>query len=417
MPSSLSWCLLLLAALCCLVPRSLADSLQADAAQEADVPKHDHDHHQTAASHKIAPNLADFAFSLYHELAQKSNTTNIFFSPVSTAMAFSLLSMGAKSDTLTQILEGLKFNLSKLSEAEIHEGFHDLLHAFNQSHTELHLTAGNGLFIQENLKLVEAFLEHTKEAYYSEIFSVNFNDMEAAAKEINDYVQKGAQGKIVDLVKELDKDTRLALMNYVFFEGKWKKSFNENHTRNAVFHVDEMAGMIVPMMFRAGSFNLHRHEELSSWVLLLDYIGNATAIFIMPDSGKMQQLEDRLTKELLSEWLQHEHHMFADVYFPKFSVYGSYKLEEILGKLGITKVFSNDADLSGITETAPLKVSKAVHRAVMTIDESPGNLVYEPLPRMVLPVVEYNRPFLTIIYDKNTRSPLLVGRVMSPLHM
>lgn len=33
-------------------------------------------------------------------------------------------------------------------------------------------------------------------------------------------------------------------------------------------------------------------------------------------------------------------------------------MKPLLGKLGITKVFSNEADFSGITEQAPLKLSQ-----------------------------------------------------------
>lgn len=56
--------------------------------------------------------------------------------------------------------------------------------------------------------------------YHSEAFSVNFKNSEEAKKKINDYVEKGTQGKIVDLVQELAEDTVFALVNYIIFEGK-----------------------------------------------------------------------------------------------------------------------------------------------------------------------------------------------------
>lgn len=82
MASSIPWGLLLLAGLCCLAPRSLAASLLGAAVQDTGAPHHDH---EEPACHKIAPNLADFAFSMYRQVAHGSNTTNIFFSPVSIA--------------------------------------------------------------------------------------------------------------------------------------------------------------------------------------------------------------------------------------------------------------------------------------------------------------------------------------------
>lgn len=219
MPSSITQGLLLLAALCCLVPSSLT-SPQGDMVQETDAHSHEHEHHQQQAVHKIAPNLADFAFSLYRQVAHESNTSNIFFSPVSIAVAFAMLSLGTKGDTHTQILHGLDFNLTERAEPEIHKGFEQLLQTLNQPDNQLQLTMGNGLFISEAVKLTQKFLEDVKQLYHSQAFSINFEDTEEAKKQINDYVEKGTQGKIVDLVKELDKDTVLILVNYIFFKGK-----------------------------------------------------------------------------------------------------------------------------------------------------------------------------------------------------
>lgn len=52
---------------------------------------------------------------------------------------------------------------------------------------------------------------------------------------------------------------------------------------------------------------------------------------------------------------------------PKLSISGTYDLKAVLGEMGITKVFSNEAELSGISKETPLKLSKVscpgVHRA------------------------------------------------------
>lgn len=409
MPSSKTWGLLLLAGLCCLVPASLADSPQeTDASQHSDQP----------ASHKIAPNLADFAFSLYRQMAHQSNTTNIFFSPVSIATAFAVLSLGSKGDTHTQILKGLGFNLTERAEADIHEGFQNLLHTLNQPDNQLQLTTGNGLFISESVKLVAKFLEDVKKLYHSEAFSINFQNAEEAKKRINDYVEKGTQGKIVDLVKDLDPDTVFALVNYIFFKGKWEKPFEVEQTAEEDFHVDASTTVKVPMMRRLGMFDLYHCEVLSSWVLLMDYVGNATSFFILPDEGKLEHVESKLTRKSLTKFLEKRYPRSASLHLPKLSISGTYELKTILSNLGITKIFSNEADLSGISDGAPLKLSKAVHKAVLTLDEkgteAAGATFLEAIPMSVPPTVEFNRPFIIIIYDKNTKGPLFVGKVVNP---
>ncbi|XP_059135114.1 alpha-1-antitrypsin-like [Peromyscus eremicus] len=410
MTSSISRGILLLAGLCCLV-----SSLLAEDAQEKEASQQDQGH---LAGNEIAPNLADFAFSLYRELAHQSNTTNIFFSPVSIATAFAMLSLGAKGDTHSQILKGLEFNSTEITEAEMHKSFYHLLKTLNKPDNELQLTTGNALFIHNKLKLVEKFLADVKNYYHSEAFHVNFTDSEEAKKVINGFVEKGTQGKIADLVKDLDKNTVLALVNYIFFKGKWKKPFDAEHTKEADFHVSKSTTVKVPMMHRLGMFDVHHCNTLSSWVLLMDYLGNATAIFILPDDGQMQHLEQTLTKEIICKFLYNRHTRSANLYFPKLSISGTYDLETVLSPLGITQVFSNGADLSGITEDVPLKLNKAMHKAVLTIDErgteAAGATVLEAIPMSVPPEVNFDKPFIAIIYDSHTQSPLFVGKVVDP---
>lgn len=45
-----------------------------------------------------------------------------------------------------------------------------------------------------------------------------------------------------------------------------------------------------------------RDEELKCTVVELKYAGNASALFILPDQGKMQQVEASLQPETLKKW-------------------------------------------------------------------------------------------------------------------
>ncbi|XP_039110483.1 alpha-1-antiproteinase 2-like [Hyaena hyaena] len=279
MPSSTAWGALLLVGLCCLAPRSLADG---DAAQDTHAPEHDHAHHEVPACHKIAPNLADFAFGMYRQVAHESNTTNIFFSPVSIATAFAMLSLGAKGNTHDQILEGLGFNLTERAESEVHQGFQQLLRTLNQPDSQLQLTTGSGLFINESVKLLDKFLQDIKNLYHSEAFSINFGHNEEAKRQINNYVEKGTQGKIVDLVQDLDKDTVFALVNYIFFKGKWKVLFDPKLPGLRLFSVSEGVTALVPTMHRC----------------------NTPAVFILPNTSTAREAEAALAKEKLDMWTQ-----------------------------------------------------------------------------------------------------------------
>ncbi|KAM4853063.1 alpha-1-antitrypsin [Thomomys bottae] len=410
MASSLSWGLLLLAGLGCWLPGSLAED-----AQETGAPQQEQEH---PAYHKVIPELADFAFNLYGELSRQSNTSNIFFSPVNIAVALAMLSLGTKGSTHSEILEGLSFNITEISEADIHAAFQNLLHTLNRPSSQLQLTTGGGLFVDKRLKLLEPFSKDVKDLYQSEAFATDFTDPEEAKKQINKYVEKGTQGKITDLVSALDKDTVLVLVNYILFKGKWEKPFNPEQTKESDFHVDETTVVKVPMMHKIGWFRIHYCNKLSSWVLQMDYLGNASTIFFLPDQGKMSHLEATLTTDIVRKFLRKNDKSVTEIYFPRLSISGTYDLKTVLSALGITTVFSNGADLSKVTEDAPLKLSKAVHKAVLTMDEkgteAAGATLAEAIPMSLPPQVNFDRPFLLTIIDKETGSALFVGKVVNP---
>ena len=177
------------------------------------------DLHRRVDVRTLASSNTDFAFSLYKQLALKNPNKNVIFSPLSVSMALAFLSLGARGPTLTEILEGLKFNLTEIQETQIHQGFQHLLKALNRPSNQLQLSVGNAMFVQEELKLLDKFIEDAQVLYSSEAFSTNFRDAEAARRLINDYVKNKTQGKIEELFKYLSPRTVLVLVNYIYFKG------------------------------------------------------------------------------------------------------------------------------------------------------------------------------------------------------
>ncbi|NXY85788.1 ALMM protein, partial [Alcedo cyanopectus] len=114
---------------------------------------------------------------------------NIFFSPLSISTAFAMLSLGAKSDTLSQLYKGLSFNLTEREEQEIHEGFQCALQMLNDPHREVQSSMGNALFVDDQLKLLQKFVDDVTKFYHSEVIPSNFHNSPEAIKEINKYIE------------------------------------------------------------------------------------------------------------------------------------------------------------------------------------------------------------------------------------
>ncbi|NXJ00383.1 A1AT protein, partial [Psophia crepitans] len=371
---------------------------------------------------KIAPSNANFAFRFYKQVREEVGNKNIFFSPLSISTAFAMLSLGARSNTLRQLHKGLAFNLTEVEEREIHEGFQHVLQMLNDPHREVQLSMGNALFINDQLKLLQKFLDDVTNFYYSEAISTNFQNSPEAVKEINNYIETKTHGKIAHLFDSLDQDTVMVLVNYIFFKGYWEKPFKSVATRDDDFLLDAKNSVKVKMMHQSKQFNIHRDEKLSCWVVEIPYKGHAAALFVLPDEGTMKQVEDALQKETVSNWMQSLENRKIYLDLPKFSISSSYDVKSLFEKMGMTELFSDKADISGMAENTLLKVSRAIHKAVVDVSENGTEAAAVTGIELVLlsaqfpppPHIRFNRPFLMMILDKKTHGILFMGKIVNP---
>lgn len=174
----------------------------------------------TKSPHRdLAPINADFAFSLYKHLVASAPDRNTFISPVSISMALAMLSLGAGGHTRSQLLQGLGFNLTEISEGEIHQSFQNLYHLLRESDTGLEMTMDSTLHFGHNLEPLDSFLEDIKHYYGSEALTVELQEQAATSRQINAYIQNQTQGKPADTLSDLDSPAVPTLVNYIFSKG------------------------------------------------------------------------------------------------------------------------------------------------------------------------------------------------------
>ncbi|NWR69950.1 A1AF antiproteinase, partial [Centropus unirufus] len=366
----------------------------------------------------VASSVCQFACCFYKEISSHDNNGNVFFSPLSISTAFAMLTLGARSDTLAQILRVLGFNPRKISENEIHEGYRQLMQMVNRKNEVLQMNMGNVLFVLDRLKPQQRFLNNLRNFYEGEAYPMNFKRADQAQIKINKYVAEKTHGKIKDLINNLDPLTEILLISYIYFNAEWEKPFDPKNTRKSKFFVDGNKAVEVPMMFGMGVYKHGYDEELSSTVVQMDYKGGASAFFILPDEGKMRKLEKKLSCERISRWKTLVSKSGSvNLHLPKFTLYGTYDLKDTLYKMGIMDVFTDKADLSGITGQPQHRVSQAVHKAVVKVDETGTEAAaatgMEIVPMSAPVSLQYNRPFIMTILTDNTI--LFMGKIVNPL--
>ncbi|XP_071413702.1 serine protease inhibitor A3M-like [Pithys albifrons albifrons] len=370
---------------------------------------------------KQGSNYADFVFRFYKQAVSEKADENVFFSPMSISTAFAMLAVGAKSTTLSQIFEGLGFDdLTKTRIDDIHDSFHKVLSVLNCVDANITLNIGNALFTATGYEPQESFLQNTKHFYDADFFSSDFHKPAEAENQINKYVEEKTKGKIHELVGHLDPSTVLVLVNYIYFKAAWEKTFDPLRTYEDDFFVNKNASVRVNMMQRDSISDTYYDQDLSCEVVELPYQGTVRALLILPDDGKMKQVEDALSKETVCKWDKKLKTRRLNLQLPKFSISGSYDVKNLFEKMGITEVFSGSADLSGISGSHDLQVSQAIHKALLEVDEAGTEAAGATAvisTRISYPsvTIKFNRPFIILISDTQTDTTLFMGKIVDPM--
>ncbi|XP_069772454.1 alpha-1-antiproteinase-like [Narcine bancroftii] len=377
-----------------------------------------HGHHAVAA---VTSANVDFAFNLFKRIANQS-TSNILLSPLSISTALALLSLGTRSTTREQLFKGLHFeNMTQERIIQMHKGYQQLLQALTAENREMQLLTGNSLHIQSGFDVQPSFLNETKKFYNAEVCFLDFKqDPQNAKQQLNNYLKKMTKGKVKDMFTTIDPSTRLLLINYIFFKGKWKNPFDPTRTTEADFNVNKTTVVKAQFMYQKTRLNKISDPDIFSIIVKLPYLGNASLIAILPAEGKLEYAEQNLSREKFEEWLQQLDYKKKEqrIFFPKLSLSNSYELKNILPEMGIRDLFTSDANLLGISENENLKISKVTHEAALDIDEKATEAAavtkVEFIPLSAWLSVRFTRPFLLIIYEENTNNILFLGRIRDP---
>jgi len=244
-----------------------------------------------------------------------------------------------------------------------------------------------------------------------------------ANKRINDWVEKQTKGRIRDLVPAgvLTADTRLVLVNALYFRARWLKEFSERGTKPAPFHLSADQTVDVATM-RARVHGRYTEDEHAR-VAEVPYLGGVAMVLVLPKQS-LTAVEDSVGPERLDAWLGKSDGVELDLALPKFEVESRLSLAETLGALGLAELFDpRTADLSGFNGgREPLWLSAALHQAWVAVDEEgteaaastaivalgAAEAVSQPVPFHV------DRPFLFLIVDRKTEQVLFFGRVKDP---
>ena len=349
----------------------------------------------------------DFAFKLYGQL--RTTPGNLFFSPASIEAALAMTREGAASNTLRQM------NLL-LPEAG----------TFPTTGTNVTLESANALWVDKKFPILGKFQTTVQEKYSAEIRPADFaGQPEVERGTINQWVEQKTRDKIKNLLPpdSVTPDTRLILVNAIYFKGDWLRAFEKDKTADEPFWTTPDISMNVPMMTMTPEFFGYM-ENKHFQCLELPYLGEEVSMLIILPKEKdgLARIEKGLSANALASWTGALRKAEVEAHLPRFKIESQFdSLVKPLVAMGVTDAFNPLlADFSGIS-AEKLFISDVVHKAFVQVDEkgteaaaATGVMVYaasiSPPPK----VFRANHPFLCLIRAKESGEILFMGRIANP---
>ncbi|CAL8143173.1 unnamed protein product [Orchesella dallaii] len=310
-----------------------------------------------------------FGSDLY-DVLRKSSKDNLIVSPISVATVMAMLQAGAREKTAEAIRKTMKFPESQ----QLNNGYKALLQQM-KSDDSFTLEMANRIYPAAGFKLNPEFANTLKSYFSADPEQLDYKDAQKAASTINDFVSTSTHERIQDLIapSDLDELTRLVLVNAIYFKGTWKNQFPKDDTSKMDFYVSQNDTIKVDMMRLETEMLYGENRELDAKIVSLPYKGDRLSMVILLPNKRtgLAEMEDKLKSIPLQQILDGLRERKVQLYLPKFKLESTIDLKEPLTALGAGDIFSDNADLSGISEDGKEKlyVSKAVQKAFIEVNE------------------------------------------------
>ena len=366
----------------------------------------------------IDPNLIDantrFAFELLQELISEDRGKNVFFSPLSILLALAMTYNGAAGDTKLAMAEALEF--SQFDLEQLNRGFNDLMVGIVNADQQVEVSIANSIWYRLGYDVKEDFIDRNARYYSAEVRELDFSDPQAADT-MNNWIDQATKGKIEKMFDSIPPETKMYLINAIYFKGDWTHQFSESATQDGEFILETGSKKMVPMMHLEENFRHAQAENLG--ILRLPYGREKLAMYILlPDEGEdLDEITSQLNEVSWNRLRRDLEDKEVTLTMPKYRIeYGVKILNDVLTKMGMGAAFAGG--FSGINPK--LFISRVLHKAVIDVNEKGSEAAAATVVEMTKSAppepVEFivDRPFLFAISDDRTGSILFLGKVAEP---
>lgn len=370
-----------------------------------------------------------FGFNLFNEIRKTERDKNIFISPFSVSVALAMTLNGAAGETEQAMTHTLQ--LQNLDSELINAGYAQLLQDLQVPSPKVTLTIANSLWAHnanQDFVFLPDFLQRNTQFFSAEITELDLQDPGTPAQ-INQWVDTHTKGKITKIIKGIDKETGLLLLNAIYFKGEWQTEFDPSRTEDETFYLATGEEKSIPMMRKVGSYPYYHGENFQ--VVSLPYGDGRISmyIFLPARESNLNTFLDDLNAESWENRVSQLHRRKVYIQIPKFDLAYDITLNNPLKSLGMEIAFDRKrADFRRMAYSPTDKplltwIQKVSQKAVVEVNEEgtvaaavTGVAVGVAATSVPPPPPEFiaDRPFFFAIRDNQTKTVLFMGIVGDP---
>ena len=311
----------------------------------------------------------DSLWSFYGDSSRtylSSTQENRAYSPVSLYMALSMLAECTSGESRSQILSLM--NATDIETLRTQAG-----QVWNANYCDdgaIKSVLANSVWLSDSLETNSGTIGTLAKSYYASAHSGEFGSDEMT-QAIRGWLNEQTGGMLNDAVSDVapDASTLMALYSTLWFKGRWDNEFNKQLNDTRTFHAPSGD---VQAEFMNQSFDRSYYWGEDFGAVKQPFVSGCDMWLILPDEDKSVSdvLDSGNYLSLLTDGYDYENSrtMKVNLALPKFDVTSTIDLREGLTELGITDVFSENADFSELC-SSELYVNSARQSARVTIDE------------------------------------------------
>ena len=360
-----------------------------------------------------------FSLSLFQNIVKRSGKSeNTVLSPLSVSLALAMAANGADGKTREEI-ERVFGGLSIQELNEYLNGFVSLL----STDPDCRFHSANSVWYNKSgIQVKKDFLQTAADYYGASAFQAEFAPK--LTKEINEWASDHTDGKIRQILNEINPEALMYLLNAISFDAEWSKIYTKESVNDKLFFSANGENRTVSMM---ASLETKYLEDGKATGFLKSYKGNqySFAVLLPNEDIDIQTYIESLTPETLLKTLSKPQRYDVTAELPKFtceSAGTAGSLKEILSDMGMPDAFQRSANFSKMgtpKDGDSLCLSDVIHKAVLSVGElgtSAAAVTVIEAPGSGMPVerksVILDRPFVFAVIDNETHLPIFIGAVM-----